>query len=206
MDTHTFTLTAGDTSASVTLPAANTTSSQGDGSLGKQRIDTDFAFRVAVHDEPISAEAFSKKTRTDTSFKFERQAIQPGSESDAHSDLATLDVPGDADSVIPDDASDMAGRKRQDTNFKFEITTSDPSADDAADLADALGGRTRKDTSFEFEIIVSPPDSDETLGSTKRKSTSFSFERAATPGSSVSGIVRLSVTTGITVALAAESP
>ena len=191
MDTHT--LTAGDTSASLTLPSpADTLSGQDDGELGKQRSDTNFKFEVAIHDAPVSAEALSKKSRTDTSFKFERQATQP--ESAADSDLATLDVPADADSIIPDDASAMAGRKRQDTNFKFEVTKSDDSDDGAPDLVEALSGRTRKDTSFEFEIVVSSPGSDESLGSTKRKSSSFSFERAATPNGGVSGTVRISVT------------
>lgn len=177
----TFTLTAGDASASVTLPPTAEAPFDQDDDLRKQRTDTSFKFEVAFHGEaPVSAEALIKKTRSDTNFKFERLATPP--DPDADSDLTFSGAHERAGvSLPPDEAPAMAGRKRQDTNFSFEVTTRGDSADDAADSAEALGGRIRKDTSFKFEIVASDPDVVEALGSSKRKDTNFHFERTATP-------------------------
>ena len=83
--------------------------------------------------------------------------------------------------TIPEDGLGRlaGGKKRQDTNFKFEVVLHD----DMLDSAESLGGRKRTDTSFEFEIAASEstPDGTEALTKKSRTDTSFKFERAATP-------------------------
>ena len=83
--------------------------------------------------------------------------------------------------TIPEDGLGRlaGGKKRQDTNFKFEVVLHDG----MLDSAESLGGRKRTDTNFEFEVTASEPAPDGTEALTKkpRTDTSFKFERAATP-------------------------
>lgn len=121
----TLTLTAGDASVSVTLPAAAADLIDPDDAESRKRQDTNFTFEAVSSDGiRLLAEAHAKKSRSDTSFKFEIVGVPagPGSESDT-ANLATFDPNARTDGSAPqDEASALTGKERKDTSFRFDVS------------------------------------------------------------------------------------